>query len=418
MVSSVSITTENVYLGRQPILDRNQSLYAFELLFRSSRENRAEIVDNIAATSAVIAHTLSEFGIDAVLGRYVGFINCDASFLQSDVIELLPPDRMVLEILETTVADDAVLKRCSELKRKGFTLALDDFQGINSKNRDFLDLVDIVKVDIRGLSRSKIKDVMSQINRRDVLLLAEKVETREEFNYCQDQGFNLYQGYFFSRAERVSGKRFTPAQTAIIQILTMVQSEADVPTIVEAFKQSPTLSVGLLRLTNSASIGLRHVVTSIRSAVVLLGHRQLQRWLLLLLMAHGSTKKGRQTALIHQAAGRAKFMELMALSNKAWAPYAESAFITGIVSVMKALLNMETKALVESLGLVPEVRDALLERKGVLGDLLNLVEAIEQENTSMVAEFVGAKVKGGYDLLVHAQGQTIAWVNQIIDAGI
>ncbi|NLC24368.1 MAG: EAL domain-containing protein [Oxalobacter sp.] len=418
MVSSASTTTEDVYLGRQPILDRNQSLYAFELLFRAGRENHADIIDNIAATSAVIAHTLSEFGIEAVLGRYVDFINCDASFLQSDVIELLPPDRIVLEILETTVADEAILKRCTELKRKGFRLALDDFQGINSKNRGFLDLVDIIKVDIRGLSRQRLKDAMAQIMKRDALFLAEKVETKDEFNYCLDLGFNLYQGYFFSKAERVSGKRFTTAQTAIIQLLTMVQGDSDVNKIVEAFKQNPTLSVGLLRLTNSASVGLRHVVTSIQSAVVLLGHKQLQRWLLLLLMAHGSTRKGRQTVLIHQAAGRAKFMELMALSNKAWAPYSESAFITGIVSVMEALLGMETETLVESLGLMPEVRDALAERKGVLGDLLNLVEAIEQDNTSKVAELVGTKVKGGYEPLVQAQGQTIAWVNQIIDAGI
>lgn len=418
MVLSVAPSTEEVYLGRQPILDRNQSLYAFELLFRAGRENRADIIDNIAATSAVIAHTLSEFGIDAVLGRYAGFINCDASFLKSDVIELLPPDKMVLEILETTVADESVLNRCAELKRKGFRLALDDFQGINSRNRGFVHLVDIIKVDIMGLSRARLKEVTAQLLNRELILLAEKVETKEEFHACLDLGFNLYQGYFFSKAENVSGKRFTTAQTTIIQLLTMVQSDSDVNKIVETFKQNPTLSVGLLRLTNSASVGLRHVVTSIRSAVVLLGHKQLQRWLLLLLMAHGSTRKGRQVALIHQAAGRAKFMELMALSNKSWAPYSEGAFIAGIVSVMEALLGVEMDTLIESLGLTLEVRNALMKRKGVLGDLLNLVEAIEHDDTDKVAEFVGSKIKGSYEPLVQAQGQTIAWVNQIIDAGI
>ncbi len=418
MASPAPTSMEEVYLGRQPILERDQSLYAFELLFRAGGENQADVICDIAATSAVIAHTLSEFGIDAVLGKYVGFINCDAAFLQNDVIELLPPDKMVLEILETTIADDAILERCVELKKKGFKLALDDFQGINSHNKGFLDLVDIVKVDIRGLSLSKVKDITLQAKNYDVILLAEKVETREEYHHCMELGFSLYQGYFFSRAEGVSGKRFSTTQAAIFQILGMVQRDCDVNELVEVFKQNPTLSVGLLRLTNSASVGLRHMVTSIRSAVVLLGNKQLQRWLLLLLMAHGSTQKGPQIALIHQAAGRAKFMELMALSNKAWAPYSEEAFITGIVSIMDALLGISTEMLVESLGLAEEIRDALLERKGVLGDLLNLVEAIEQDNASMVADLVGTKVKGGYELLVKVQGQTIAWLNQIIDTGI
>ncbi len=416
--ASNTTLTEKVYLGRQPILDRSQSLYAFELLFRSDRHDKADVINDAAATSVVIANMLSEFGIDAVLGRYTGFINCDAAFLRNDVIELLPPEKIVLEILETTVADDAILERCIELKNKGFRLALDDFQGITPHNKGFLDLVDIVKVDIRGLSLSKIQNVTLQATKRKVRLLAERVETEEEYRYCMDLGFSLYQGYFFSRAEGVSGKRFSTAQMAVIHILGLVQNDCDVNELVEAFKQNPALSVGLLRLINSISVGLRHVVTSIRSAVVLLGNKQLQRWLLLLLMAHGSTHKSRQTALMHQAAGRAKFMELIALSNKAWVPYSEEAFITGIVSVMPALLDISMEVLVESLGLAEEIQEALLEKKGVLGDLLNLVEAIEQDDAERIAEFVSTKAKGRYELFVKAQGQTIAWVNQIIDAGM
>ena len=418
MVSSALLSTDNVYLGRQPILDRSQSLYAFELLFRTGAENKAHVICDIAATSAVIVHTLSEFGIDVVLGRYTGFINCDASFLQSDAIELLPPEKIVLEILEKTIADEMILKRCIELKQYGFRLALDDFQGITSQNQAFLDLMDIIKVDVLGLTRQELRNIVDQLSGRNIVLLAEKVETKDEFNFCLELGFDLYQGYFFSKAEKISGKRFTAGQQTVVQLLGMVQSDSDVNSVVEAFKQSPTLSIGLLRLTNSASIGLRHVVTSIRSAVVLLGHKQLQRWLLLLLMAQGGTRKGLQTALIHQAAGRAKFMELMAMSQREWEPYAESAFITGIVSVMDALLGMETQVLVESLGLDVKVYDALTNRKGILGELLNLVEAMELDDMSKVTKFVDTESKGNYESLIQAQGQMIAWVNQIIDTGI
>lgn len=402
-----------IYLGRQPILDRGQSLYAFELLFRSKGE------DDAAAVSRAVLDALSSFGMDAIFGRYAGFINCNAAFLQSGIIEQLPPDKVVLEVAGTIVADEDVFRRCAGLKEKGFRLALDGFLGVTKANRKFLDLVDIIKVKVKGLSEAAIRQVVTQIKDRKVVLLAEQVETREAFHCCLELGFNLYQGYFFAKGERAAGKRFTTSQAAIMQVLGVLQGETDVSKIVEAFKQNPTLSVGLLRLTNSASAGLRHEITSIRSAVVLLGQKQLQRWLLFLLVTEkGHTREGRQTVLIHQAAARAKFMELLAASDKAWAAASESAFITGMVSVMEALLGMEMDFLVKSLGLAQDVWEALVERKGVLGDLLELVEAIERDDSNRAAALIGAMFKGKGDLLVRAKGQTIAWVNQIVNAGI
>ncbi len=413
MVSDQLVSVEDIFIGRQPILDRNQSLYAYELLFRSANEDSAKIVDGISATSSVITQMLSESGIDAILGKFGGFINCDAAFLQSEIVELLPRDKIVLEILETVIADEATLRRCIELKRKGYRLALDDFQGFTLRNKAFLNLVDIIKVDIKGLSSEKIKEIVKEVGNKKVQLLAEKVETKEEFSFCHKLGFSLYQGYFFADVEKIAGKRFSATQSTIIQLLHLLQSDSDVNKIVDAFKKNPILSVGLLRLTNSASVGLRHVVTSIRSAVVLLGQKQLQRWLLLLLMTHGSPRGGKQTVLVQQAACRGKFMELMALSEKAWEPFSESAFITGIVSMMEALLGIETKSFIDSLNLSSEVRDALLDKKGVLGELLQLVEAIEKDEVAKVAYFVETKVKGGYETLAQAQRQTILWVNHV-----
>lgn len=394
-------------------MDRNQSLYAFELLFRAGKEDNANIINNILATSTIVAQMLSEFGMESILGKHIGFINCEANFLKGDVVELLPPDKVVLEILETAVPDEETMKRCIELKRKGFRFALDDFQGLTQQNKAFLSIADIIKVDIRGISKEKVKLIATQLANKQFLLLAEKVETKEEFDFCFNLGFNLFQGYFFAKAERIAGKRFSTAQTTIIQFLHLLQTDSDVNKIVEAFKKNPTLSVGLLRLTNSASVGLRHVVTSIRSAIVLLGQQQLQRWLLLLLMTNSSGQSGKKTALIYQAMSRGKFMELVAQSDKKWAPLAESAFIAGIVSVMEAILGIETEVFVESLNLSQDVRDALLERKGILGELLDLIEAIEKDETEKVADFVRLKITGGYEVIGQAQKQTILWVNQV-----
>lgn len=412
------VRTENIYLGRQPILDRKYNLNAFELLFRSGIENRAIIVNDMVATSAVIASTLSEFGIEAVLGKYYGFINCDAVLLQSDFIELLPAEKIVLEILETTVANEALLERCKELKKRGFRLALDDFQGEKNHNYPFLDIVDIVKVDIRGLSKDDLILITQDIKARGIIMLAEKVETKEDFELCFDLGYDLFQGYYFAKAENVSGKRLSVTQQAIIQLLVMVQREAETADLVEAFKRNPSLSISLLRLTNSAAVGLKQRVQSLLSAISLLGRRQLQRWLMLLLMSHGSVAGNKQSALIYHAAARAKFMELMALSNPSWTAFSEGAFITGLVSVMEVALGVPLKTLTESIKLAPEVQDALLERKGVLGNLLNLVEAMEKDDIVAVSQFVGKHVFCDFDRLTQAHGQTAAWVNQIIDTGL
>lgn len=406
-------TTEEIYLGRQPIVDREQRLHAFELLFRSGSANRALILDDEAATSAVIIHTLSEFGIETVLGKYPGFINCDTAFLLSDSIELLPPEKVVLEILETTVSTAAIQQRCRELKAKKFRFALDDFRGITNSNRLFLPLVDIIKVDILGMTVTQLEMVTREVIGLPAVLLAEKVESEEEFIRCSALGYRLFQGYYFSKPEIVTGRRLSMAHVTLIRLLALLQQDADLPEIEEAFKQHPTLGVNLLRLANSAAGGMRAPLRSIASAILTLGRRQLQRWLLLLMLAEGSQCAGKQSLLLHVAATRGKFMELMVLPENGNAILAESAFIAGIVSVMDALLGMPMEKVVASLGLAPNVSVALLQREGMLGRLLNVAEALEQDDHGAVVQFVASYPHLGLDVLNQAQGQALAWANRI-----
>lgn len=416
MAVATLIGMDDVYLGRQPILDRNQSLHAFELLFRDSGEaNRANVSNDLVASSVVMRYALSEFGLEHVLGKHPGFINCDAELLQSDIIELLPPDRVVLEILETVSSKKSLVERCIELKGKGYHFALDDFQGTTYKNRDFIDVADIIKVDIMGLSRNRIVDVVKQVQGKKAVLLAEKVETVSEFVFCHDLGFELFQGYFFSKPEKLSQKRhLTAEQVTVFQLLSMLRGDAGIETILDVFKINPGLSVGLLRLCNSAAMGIQKKVTSIKSALVYLGRTQLQRWLLLLLMSHTSISKGKQMAFAHMASARGKLMELIASSKNEWKNLAEQAFIVGIVSVMGPFLGMESNDLSDSLALTPEMVEAITDKKGILGQLLSLVEAIEKNDSESIAMFI--KQESDKEMLAKAQFETISWVNSVVDA--
>jgi c-di-GMP-related signal transduction protein len=413
---------EDIFLGRQPIVDRAQQLHGFELLFRNSLANHAAVTDDRAATSTVIVHTLSEFGIDSVLGGFSGFINCDASFLMSDAIALLPPDKVVLELLESTVCDAAVQRRCLELKALGFRLALDDFQGATEYNRGLLPMMDIIKVDINGLSDSALDIISRDVRTLNVIRLAEKVESAAQFKQCSDLGYHLFQGYHFSRPEMVSGRRLSSSHLALLRLMTMLQEDADIRRIEDVFKQNPALAVNLLRLANSAALGQRQPLRSVANAIVVLGRRQLQRWLLLLMLATADQGQAARPALLHLAATRGKLMELLMLQDHP--TMADGAFVAGIVSVMDALLGQPMQQVVDALGLADDMRNALLERSGPIGRMLTVVESLERdeakgkdkEKDKDVLAYFDDDASRAVKRLNHSQGLALAWANQVLQA--
>ena len=405
---------EDIYLGRQPIVDRAQQLHGFELLFRNSLQNRAVVVNDAAATSSVIVHTLSEFGIDSVLGGGTGFINCDTGFLMSDVISLLPPDKVVLEILESTVCDTDVQRRCLELKALGFRLALDDFQGATDSNRALLPMMDMIKVDISGLSGDELERVSRDVRMLNATRLAEKVETLAQFQHCRELGYHLFQGYHFAYPEMVSGRRLSSSHAALLRLVAMLQQDADIRQIENVFKEHPALAVNLLRLANSAAMGQRQPLRSVANAIVVLGRRQLQRWLLLLMLASADAGQSGASALLHLAATRGKLMELLMQAEQP--ALADSAFVTGIVSVMDVLLGQPLRQVVDSLGLADDIRAALLERSGPIGQLLRLAQALESDDDSIVRDYIAAHASRAALTINHSQGQALLWANKVLQA--
>lgn len=417
-VATMQDAAEDIFIGRQPIVDRAQQLQGFELLFRNSLANHATVTDDRAATSTVIVHTLSEFGIDSVLGKFSGFVNCDASFLMSDAIALLPADKVVLELLESTVSNADIQRRCLELQALGFRLALDDFRGATESNRGLLPMMDIIKVDTNGLSASELDILSRDVRMLNAIRVAEKVESAEQFRHCAELGYHLFQGYHFARPEMVSGRRLSSSHTALLRLLAMLQEDADIRQIEEVFKQNPALSVSLLRLANSAAMGQRQPLRSVANAIVVLGRRQLQRWLLLLMLATADQGQAARPALLHLAATRGKLMELLMLQD--YPTLADSAFVAGIVSVMDALLGQPMQQVVDTLGLADDMRCALLQRGGAIGRMLSVVESLEGgkgggTDPDLLACLDDDESRAA-KRLNQSQGLALAWANQILQA--
>jgi len=379
------------FLGRQPILDERQNVVAYELLFRSGQNAMAGVTDDMLATATVIINTISQLGIDAVLDKQNGFINVSYELLMSDMLELLPRERMVLEILETVEIDDRAIERCRELKAKGFRLALDDFEYTPAYDPLF-EVVDIVKFDVMLSDAQTIEKTLGLLERWPRLqMLAEKVEDQAQFQRCKELGFTLFQGYFFAKPAILSGKKTNPNQLTLMRVLNQLMADVEIPEIERNFKESPNLTLGLLRLVNSVGMGMRNKIGSLHQALVVLGRRQLQRWVQLLLYAQDSGVAA-TSPLMQLAATRAKTMELLSQRHPDRSHHTEDAkdraFMTGILSLVDAVLGMKMEEIIGQLGLIDEVKNAVLQRDGFLGQLLTLVEKVETGDFSAVSDLL------------------------------
>ncbi len=414
----MSRSSSDLYLGRQPILDRRENLVAFELLFRSSRVNGAQIQDDLVATATVINHAFSELGVETVLGHYTGYINLSAGLLLSDVIELLPKERVVLELLEHVEVNDTLITRLRELRQMGFRLALDDYLGNEKQYEEVLELVDVVKVDVQGIEESALADVTKRLRRWPVRLLAEKVDTKEQVERCIALGYELFQGYYFARPSVITRKRLSHAETSIMRLLGLVLSDAETDEIETVLKQNPDLSLNLLRLVNSVSVGSSRRITSMREAIAMLGRAQLQRWLQLLMFTVAADPGARfPSPLLVLAATRGKLMELLcAQQTGSSGPRGDEAFLAGIMSLMTALLGLPMEQILESLPVRPAVAEALTHRSGELGELLRLTEMVEQTDIGAIDAQLERLPGLDATKINNAYVGAIEWANGIGDA--
>ena len=410
----MSEPSQDIFIGRQPILDREQRMFAYELLFRSGRQNFAQVSDDTAATATVLSHAFTELGLEAALGPYLGFINLDARMLMSEVLEMLPREKFVLEVLETVDITPQVVRRCRDLKDMGFQLALDDFVTFEEKHRPLLEMADIVKVELMGMDDAALRETAETLRQWPVTLLAEKVDSETQVKHCLDLGFDLFQGYYFAKPTIIAGKKLSHSELTLNRLLGLVLEDADTNTLEGIFKPEPGLTLNLMRLTNSAASGVRQKITSVRHAITVLGRRQLQRWLQLLVYAESSPAGNFASPLLQLAATRGRFMELLAGDLLGGSRDLEDqAFMTGIVSLMPALLHVPIGEVIGALNVATEVRDALETRAGVLGTLLQLAE--EQEEGDMAASLALAAELPGVDAqrVAAILTQALAWANSI-----
>ena len=405
----MTLDSSQIFVARQPILDRHRRLVAYELLFRDSAETGfANVLDASHATARVAIDTFLSMGISTVLGPYRGFLNVDLEMLASEAIEALPAERFVLEVLETV--PPWALERCLQLKERGFEIALDDYVPGDGRY-DLLQSADYVKVDLTLTDSRSLAKLVRELKAHPTRLLAEKVETNLDFAQCVALDFELFQGYFFAKPTTLTGNKLELERAGLLSVFRVLSGDGSTHELEDIFKRDARLGVQLLRIANSAALGSIQKITTFEHAIMYVGRAQLRRWILLMLYASGGDSQSLNPA-IELAAVRGRLLELLAPMIPASSNHdlasKEGAFLAGMLSLGDAILGASLRTIVDELRVEPLVGSAILDHSGSLGELLRVAEALETGHFGDITELLDSLGLSA-EQLTSAQQEAFSW---------
>ena len=362
-----------VYVGRQPIFDRHSNVFGYELLYRRSMNNFYEGVDGNQATRDLIYNAFFVMQIDDLTEGKVGFINFTDAMVRDLVPEILPKEQLVIEILENGIVDHDLIQACKSLKEKGYILALDDFV-LNPSFELLLELVDIIKIEFPNVSLETQRNLINKYKHK-IKFLAERLETREEYNVALQMGYDYFQGFFFSKPVIYKQNDIGVLNTSILNIIHQLRTlDPDYDRIAQAVELDVGLSYKVIRLSNTISFGARYSIRSVRQALVRIGILELRRWFNVLLLKDLQQVENHE--LIKQSLVRAHLMENLAQYCEA-KEQSLDYLLTGMFSSIDVLLSKPMEEVLMGMPLVDTVKAALLGEENDLKHVLDFVKRYE-----------------------------------------
>jgi c-di-GMP-related signal transduction protein len=399
-----------LYVARQPILSSNEQVYGYELLFRDGVEDYFRHTDADVASRSTLDTSIL-MGLDVLCDGRRAFINCTRETLLKDYVTLLPPAQVVVEVLESVPVDDLVKAACERLKEAGYTIALDNFIA-NDPRAELTQYADIIKVDLKGTSIAEQAALVKLYGKSGRHMLAEKVETREEFAICKKAGFSYFQGYFFRRPELLHAREIPKNQVNYLRLLQAISNdEIEVKEIEDIIKGEASLCYRLLRYLNSAAFAFSSEIHSVRHGLAILGEREVRRWVRL--VAALGAGQNKPSDLVLSALVRARYCELLGPK----VPHGESdLFLVGLFSLMDSILEMPMGVVLEGISLDHESRAVLLGQASKLAPIYQLMIAQEAANWAGVTELC-ARLKLPESLVTECHWQAMQWAREMTAGG-
>ncbi|AEA33565.1 EAL and HDOD domain-containing protein [Hippea maritima] len=362
-------------IGRQAILDRNGKTFGYELLYRESLSSStsASNIDGNTATSRVIINAFINLGMDKIAKQGKIFINFTKDLILDRVYEALPKDKIIIEVLEDVLAENEILESLKNAKKLGYTIALDDFVFLEHQ-KHLVELADIIKIDFLELSKKEIEDQIKLYTPYNLKLLAEKVETREDFEFALKLGFSYFQGFFFQKPTIQTKKDISPYQATIIKALkTINDPKSTLEDLISFISGDLYMHTKLLSLVNSPFFGLKSKVNSIKKAVSMLGEKKTKEWLNLLYVSKLAENKPQELIILSTV--RAKFASLLA---KYFNTDEEVSYILGLFSLIDSILDAPMEEVLKEFNYIDKkIKEALLGKENEYKKLLDFIKAYE-----------------------------------------
>lgn len=380
---------EPIFIGRQPIFDRHNAVWGYELLFRhSGSAGNAAITDPDLATSKVVADGISL--ARSGLGEHKQFlINFPAKLLRGDAPYVMPKDSCIVEILETVIPDPEILQALQAIKAAGYRLALDDYIGTPGFE-PFLQLADIIKVEVLGMPVAKLKATVNDLAAYGGVLLAEKIEDAATLELTKSLGFKLFQGFYFSKPEIIPGRKISSSASTKMQLMqTLSQPELDFDALAAIISRDTSISYRLLRYINSAGFGVRHKIQSINQAIVQLGAKRTRQWLMVVILADIDPSP-KAEELCRSSVHRARFLEQLTqvASPLSMALSPDSMFMLGLFSRLDALLGMTMTEILADMPVDERLRAALLGEADPVHQWLELCRVLEAGHWALAKNYL------------------------------
>lgn len=409
----------DVLVARQAIFDRDRRVYGYELLFRSRAEqNEFDGTEGGLATQQVLANSLLVIGLENLVGSKKAFVNFGRGPLLQGWHASLPRESTVIELLETVEPDDEVLEACRRLRAQGYRIALDDFVFRPGWQR-LLDIADLVKVEVQSIPWPQQKILIRSSQARGLEMLAEKVETYEEFERAREAGYDYFQGYFFARPVNMHGRRIPANKLHCLRLLEEAQRpELDFDRLEELILEDVSLSYQLLRYVNSPLFALASNIRSIRQALLYFGETELRKWVVLATLARTAADK--PSELIRHSLVRARFCELLARMSNPSAPnraLEQFAFLTGLFSLLDALVDRPLEEMLSEIALASEIAAVLggdAADSNPLACVYRLARAYEAADWPLV-EQMGERLGAPLTELTGAYCEAAGWAQQVLE---
>jgi len=400
----------DIFIARQPIFTPSEKVYGYEILYRESSENKFNDTDPDKATTNVLLNTFEAFGPQVLTNEKLAFINFTESLLKENIVDLFPKEYLVIELKLSTLENKDNLIYLNNLKKNNYKISIDNFH-LDFNENLITEYADILKIDFYKFEKEDIVKIANTFKNKNIKLIAEKLETQEDFKLAKDLGFDLFQGYFFKKPEILLTQNLAPLKISYLQLLIKLnEDELDLVELSNIISRDLGLTYRLLKMVNTLSFSLRREVDSVKDALILLGDIKTRKWISVIVLTELSNDRPEE--LVRTSLVRAKFAELLSqkanMENKS-----DVLFLSGLFSMIDVILNKPLEDILKELNISKEVKNSLLDEDDKLYKFLNLIISYEKGNWDKVSE-IGRAFNLDTEDISDCYMNSLAWYLKIL----